>query len=59
VLWAWSGSGTRISYGDTGIDGLADSQEPWPIAAPGSYAVSVLALDASGKIIALSLPPSD
>jgi hypothetical protein len=55
--WAWSGTSTSVQYGDTSLAGLAGSEtEVWPVTlAPPGYSLSVLALDAGGRIIGLAL----
>ncbi|HEX6510142.1 MAG TPA: hypothetical protein VF221_21135 [Chloroflexota bacterium] len=57
ILWSWSGSALSAQYGDTTIPNVPGSENDlWPLSLPtGGYTWSVLALDTSGKIVALSL----
>jgi hypothetical protein len=57
LLWAWSGTSTRVTYGDTAIDGLPGSDtDAWPIQQPSAGAQwSILALDGGGRIVGAQL----
>jgi hypothetical protein len=53
LVWAWSGTTTAVSYGDTSIDGVSGSAaDAWPALANGAPRTwTILALDAHGKIV--------
>lgn len=58
-VYAWSGRGTQVTYGDTSLDGVAGSDgDAWPGSIPGSYTWSVIAVNESGKVIAAAFPQS-
>jgi hypothetical protein len=56
ILWAWSGTGTSVTFGDTSLDGVAGSgDDVWPLdVGSTSYTWSVLELDGSGRIVGAS-----
>jgi hypothetical protein len=56
ILWAWAGSGTSVTFGDTSIPGMANSaDDAWPALPDGtSFTWSVLALNAPGQIVGAS-----
>lgn len=56
ILWAWSGSGTSVTYGDTAIAGEADTaNDGWPVALPSGATWSVLAVNPAGGIVGVQL----
>jgi hypothetical protein len=50
ILWAWSGTSTAVTYGDTALDGTP-SDDAWPDLGSTPTTWSVLALDAQGQIV--------
>lgn len=56
VLWSWSGDAAAARYGDVSLAGVAGSgDDAWPLAASSAFTWSVLALNASGEIVGVSL----
>lgn len=56
-LWSWSGTETSARYGDTAIQGAADTaSDGWQLRlAETGYRWSVIALDAGGRVVGLRL----
>jgi hypothetical protein len=55
-VWSWAGSAHSEVFGDTSIAGASGTADDgWTASLPGGYHWTVLALDASGKIVGLKL----
>lgn len=50
----WSGTADSVTYGDTTLEGIADSaDDDWTTAEPSPHAWHILALNAEGKIVGI------